>query len=70
MCLIVAIAILIGSYNFYEQGYNIQAMMSASLGLLLLGFFTYRIIKNGRCVFGNDKDCNKSTKKTKYSENL
>jgi hypothetical protein len=62
MCLIVAIAILIGSYNFYIQGYTTQSMMSASLGLLLLGFFTYRIIKNGRCVFGNDTDCNKSKK--------
>jgi hypothetical protein len=59
MCLIVAIAILIASYNFYEHAYLTQAMMSASLGFLLLGFFTYRIIKNGRCVFGKDEDCNK-----------
>jgi hypothetical protein len=59
MCLIVALAILIASYNFYEHAYMTQALMSASLGLLLLGFFTYKIIKNGRCVFGTDKDCNK-----------
>jgi len=65
MCLIVAIAILIGSYNFYDKGYTTQAIMSASLGLLLLGFFTYRIIKNGRCVFGTDKDCNKRQEESK-----
>jgi len=63
MCLIVALAILIGSYNFYIQGYETQSFMSAGLGLLLLGFFIYRIIQNGRCVFGNDTDCNKKRKK-------
>jgi len=62
MCLIVALAILIGSYNFYIQGYVTQSMMSAGLGFILLAFFIYRIIKNGRCVFGNDTDCNKSKK--------
>ena len=65
MCLIVAIAILIGSYNFYEHGYLAQSLMTLSLGLLLLGFFTYRIIKNGRCVFGTDKDCNKKREEKK-----
>ena len=63
MCLIVALAILIASYNFYDHGYMTQSIMSAILGLLLLGFFIYRIIKNGRCVFGTDKDCNKKAEK-------
>jgi len=47
------------SYNFYEKGYETQALMSLALGLVILIFFTYRIIKNRRCFFGDDKDCNK-----------
>jgi amino acid permease len=62
MCLLIAIALLAAAYNFYEKGFETQAIMSAFLALLIFVFFTYRIIKNGRCVFGNDKDCNKSKK--------
>jgi len=62
MCLLIAMALLAASYNFYDKGFETQAYMSAGLALIIFVFFTYRIIKNGRCVFGNDKDCNKSKK--------
>ena len=62
MCFIIAIALFTAAYNFYEKGFQTQALMSASLGLVILIFFTYRIIKNRRCFFGKDKDCNKSKK--------
>ncbi|MDQ7068396.1 MAG: hypothetical protein Q9M40_10735 [Sulfurimonas sp.] len=62
MCLIIAIVIYILSYNFYMHDSLFQAFMSALLASLMLGFFTYKIIKNRRCFFGNDKDCNQSKK--------
>jgi len=57
-------ALLAASYNFYLKGFETQAYMSAALALLIFSFFTYRIIKNGRCVFGTDKDCNKKKSKS------
>ena len=59
MCLIVALAILFAGYNFYEHGFVAQAIMSASIASLLIGFFTYRMIKNRRCIFGDKRDCNR-----------
>lgn len=58
MCLLIAVVIFIASYNFYEQGYLIQAVMSAFLALIIFVFFTYRIVKNRRCFFGKSTDCN------------
>ena len=58
MCLLIAMALLAAAYNFYENGFMLQGVMSAVLALLIFGFFIFRIVKNGRCVFGNSKDCN------------
>ncbi len=62
MCLLIAIALLAAAYNFYEKGFETQAIMSASLALIIFIFFTYRMITNRRCIFGDKKDCNKSKK--------
>jgi len=59
MCLIVAIVIYVLSYNFYIHNAIFQAFMSALLASIMLGYFSYKIIKNRKCFFGNDKDCNK-----------
>jgi len=59
MCLLIAMALLAASYNFYDKGFETQALMSASLALIIFIFFTYRMIKNRRCIFGDKKDCNK-----------
>jgi len=61
MCLLIAMAFFAASYNFYDQGFETQAFMSAAIALIVLVFFTYRVIKNRRCFFGKDKDCNKKS---------
>lgn len=58
MCLLIAMALFAAAYNFYEQGYLTQALISLLLGFIIFTFFTYRIIKNRRCFFGKDRDCN------------
>ncbi len=59
MCLLIASAILFGAYSFYIDGYILQAIISALLALILYSFFTYRMIKNRKCIFGDKFDCNK-----------
>jgi len=59
MCLLIASAILFASYNFYINGFMIQAVMSLVMAVLIFSFFTYRMIKNRRCIFGDKKDCNR-----------
>lgn len=60
MCLLIASAILFAGYNFYQDGYTLQAIMSLIVALLVYAFFTYRMIKNRRCIFGDADDCNKN----------
>jgi len=52
-------ALFAAGYNFYDNGFTTQAMMSWALALLILIFFTYRMIKNRRCIFGDKSDCNR-----------
>ena len=59
MCLLIASAILFAAYTFYIDGYLLQAIISAVLALLVYSFFTYRMIKNRRCIFGDKTDCNR-----------
>ena len=59
MCFIISIVFFVTAYKFYELGLQTQAFMSAFLALVIFIFFIYRIIKNRKCFFGNDKDCNK-----------
>jgi len=59
MCFVIAVVFFVASYNFYEKELQIQALMSALFGLVILIFFIYRVVKNRRCFFGSDKDCNK-----------
>ena len=59
MCLLIAMALVAAGYNFYEKGFQTQALMSLALALVIFTFFTYRMIKNRRCIFGDKKDCNR-----------
>ncbi len=59
MCLLIASAILFGAYSFYIDGYILQAIISAAIALLVYIFFTYRMIKNRKCIFGDKADCNR-----------
>jgi len=52
-------ALYAAGYNFYESEFVTQAYMSWTLASLILTFFTYRMIKNRRCIFGEDDDCNR-----------
>jgi len=52
-------ALFAAGYNFYDKEFITQAYMSWSLAMIILIFFTYRMIKNRRCIFGDKKDCNK-----------
>ena len=58
MCLILAMSIYAGSYFFYQHGLYAQAGMGVALATPMFGFFVYKIIKNRRCFFGSDTDCN------------
>jgi len=59
MCLLIAMALLATGYNFYDKGYETQAMMSVTVALITFTFFTYRMIKNRKCIFGDKNDCNR-----------
>jgi len=63
MCLVIAVAILFASYNFYLNDFITQAIMSAVLAGMIFTFFTYRMIKNRRCIFGDSRDCNRKVDK-------
>jgi len=63
MCLLIAMALYAAGYNFYESEYVTQAYMSWGLASIILTFFTYRMIKNRRCIFGEDDDCNRKDRK-------
>ncbi len=57
MCLIVGLAIIIAGWNFYINGYAVQAVMSFIGGGVIVGFFIYRMVKNRECIFGGKKKC-------------
>jgi len=62
MCLLISMALFAAGYNFYTNEFITQAIMSWSLAMIILSFFTYRMIKNRRCIFGDKRDCNKERK--------
>ena len=62
MCLLISMALFVAGYNFYDNGFITQAYMSGAMASLILGFFTYRMITNRRCIFGDKTDCNKAKK--------
>ena len=61
MCLIVGLAVIVAGWNFYDNGYMIQASMSFVAGSAIVGFFIYRMIKNRECIFGGKGKCHYST---------
>jgi len=59
MCLLIASAIMFAAFNFYDNGFITQAIVSAIFSLIIFSFFSYRMIKNRECIFGDKKNCNK-----------
>lgn len=57
MCLILTLAFVIATFTFFAQGLIIQALMSGVIAAVSLFFFIRKLITNGRCIFGKDRDC-------------
>ncbi|HFU74563.1 MAG TPA: hypothetical protein ENK65_03320 [Helicobacteraceae bacterium] len=57
MCLILTFAFLVSSVAFYMHGLMTNSIISLSIALVSISFFTYRMVKNRACIFGNKKDC-------------
>lgn len=60
MCFILTFAFVIATITFFSKGLIIQAAMSAAVAAFSLFFFIRKLIKNGKCIFGKDRDCNQS----------
>ncbi|MDD2265424.1 hypothetical protein [Sulfuricurvum sp.] len=60
MCFILTIAFIVATIAFYTNGLMIQALSSALIASVALFFLIRKLITNGRCIFGKDRDCNKS----------
>jgi hypothetical protein len=59
MCFILTIAFIVATITFYMDGLMIQALVSALIASAALFFLIRKLITNGRCIFGRDRDCNK-----------
>jgi len=59
MCLLIAMAIAMAGFNFYNHDYFLQAYVSWGVAILVVVFFTYKMVKNRECIFGDKSDCNR-----------
>lgn len=57
MCLILTLAFIVATFSFFTQGLIPHAIMSGVIASISLFFFIRKLITNGRCIFGKDKDC-------------
>lgn len=58
MCLIITFAFIVAALSFFAKGLIPHAIISGILASISLFFFIRKLIVNGRCIFGNDTDCN------------
>jgi Na+/glutamate symporter len=59
MCLILTFAFFLATLSFFSQGLIPHAIISGIIASVFLFFFIRKLITNGRCIFGKDRDCNK-----------
>ena len=59
MCFILTIAFIFAAFAFFSKGLILQAIFSGIIASIALFFLIRKLIKNGRCIFGKDRDCNK-----------
>lgn len=57
MCFVLTIVLIVATVAFYGQGLMLQSVLSGLLAFIALFFLVRKLIKNGRCIFGNDRDC-------------
>jgi multisubunit Na+/H+ antiporter MnhE subunit len=59
MCFILTVAFVFATLAFFSKGLMIQALISGVIASIALFFLIRKLITNGRCIFGKDRDCNK-----------
>lgn len=59
MCLILTLAFIVAAFSFFTQGLIPHAIISSVIASIALFFLVRKLIANGRCIFGKERDCNK-----------
>lgn len=59
MCFLLTIIFVVATIALYSHGLVLQASISGIIAAVALFFFIRKLITNGRCIFGKDRDCNK-----------
>lgn len=57
MCFILTIAFVFATFTFFSKGLMMQAIFSGIIASIALFFLIRKLITNGRCIFGKDRDC-------------
>jgi hypothetical protein len=57
MCFLLTIIFIFATLTFFTKGLMIQALISGFIAAIALFFVIRKLITNGRCIFGKDKDC-------------
>ncbi len=57
MCFILTVVLVVAAIVFFSHGLILQGGISALLASISLFFLIRKLIVNGRCIFGKDRDC-------------
>lgn len=57
MCFILTVLFVIVTYVFAAKGLILQAVLSGMIAAIALFFLIRKLVKNGRCIFGGEKEC-------------
>lgn len=59
MCFLLTIIFVVATIALYSHDLVLQASISGIIAAVALFFFIRKLVTNGRCIFGKDRDCNK-----------
>lgn len=57
MCFLLTIVFCVAAFSFFFHGLIPQAIISTILATAALFFLIRKLVFNGRCIFGKDRDC-------------
>jgi hypothetical protein len=57
MCFLVTVVFIVAAVTFFSHGLILQGSISALFATVSLFFLIRKLITNGRCIFGRDRDC-------------
>lgn len=57
MCFLLTVAFVIAAVTFFSKGLLIQGVMSGGVAAIFLFLLIRKLITNGRCIFGKERDC-------------